>query len=141
LAALGRRSAGHHQDLEGETRAGANQADEGRWRNRAAGHRTAGHSMRMKKLGGGAAHLKEQNQGRSRDELWSGGTRNESSHRAAAAPEVSWTVKSRVRADAACDASATNMPLLLPKALNMFSKNLRNRATVGRGKYSLGLIF
>jgi hypothetical protein len=84
-AALGRRSAGHHQDLGGETSTGANQADERRWRNRAASRRTAGHSTRTKKLGGGAAHLKEQNQGRSRDEPGSSGAGNESSRRAAAA--------------------------------------------------------
>jgi hypothetical protein len=84
-AALGRRSAGHHQDLGGEIGAGANQANEGRWRNRAAGRWKAGHNTRTKKLGGGAAHLKEQNQGRSRDEPGSGGAGNESSHRAAAA--------------------------------------------------------
>jgi hypothetical protein len=84
-AALGRRSARHHQDLGGEIGASANQADKGRWRNRAAGHRTTGHSTRTKKLGGRAAHLKEQNQGRSRDEPRSGGAGNESSRRAAAA--------------------------------------------------------
>jgi hypothetical protein len=48
LAALGSHSAGHHQDLGGETGAGANQADEGRWRNRAAGRRTVAHSTRTK---------------------------------------------------------------------------------------------